>query len=48
MLKTILIIAGMIIAIDIFCFILWVLSGQKPMGDFYLGTITGHFINLFI
>lgn len=37
-----------VLLFDVFCFILWVLSGQQPEGTFYFGMITKNIINLFI
>ena len=39
---------GTFLAIDVFCFMAWVASGQVPMDNFYLGSITAHLIKLFI
>jgi hypothetical protein len=41
------IVIGILIA-DLFCFILWALSGQQPEGTFYFGVITKSIISLFI
>ena len=43
--------AGIVIAIlvlDFVCFWCWIISGQLPVDNFYLGTITAHFISLII
>ena len=39
---------GTFLALDAFCFMAWVASGQFPVDNFYLGSITAHFIKLFI
>jgi hypothetical protein len=37
-----------LLAIDFVGFIAWVMSGQFPADNFYIGTITTHIIKLFI
>lgn len=34
-----------IIAIDIFGFFAWFFSGQLPADEFFVGTLTAHFLN---
>jgi len=50
--KNILKIAGGVItavlALDILGFIAWVLSGQHPLDNFYIGTITAHVLRAII
>lgn len=45
-------IAGGVIAVvlivDAFGFLAWVLSGQHPLDNFYIGTITAHVLRLII
>ena len=41
-LKTIAAIIAIIIAIDFLGFIAWAGSGQRPVDNFYVGTITTH------
>jgi len=41
-------IVAIVLAIDFICFWIWILSGQIPVGSFYLGAITAHIIGLFI
>lgn len=48
---TLKIIGGVIIAVlvlDAFGFMAWVLSGQLPADDFYIGTITAHVLRAII
>ena len=35
-----------ILLIDLFAFAMWKLSGQTPVDEFYVGTITKHLITL--
>lgn len=37
-----------ILVIDFAGFMFWIYSGQFPLGEVYVGTITTHFIKLFI
>ena len=45
-------IAGSVIAlvliVDAFGFLAWVFSGQHPLDNFYIGTITAHALQIFI
>jgi hypothetical protein len=34
------------VAVDVFVFGLWVMSGQRPADDFYIGAITNKVIKL--
>lgn len=47
-LHTIYAVVGMIILIDFFGAVAWILSGQTPDGNFYIGTITIHLLRLVI
>jgi len=45
------IIGGMlvlILLIDVFCFLLWIGSGQVPADNFYMGTLTAHMLQFII
>lgn len=42
--KTISGVAAVILMADAFGFLLWVLSGQYPADNFYIGTITAHIL----
>lgn len=33
-----------ILAFDFFGFCMWILSGQQPLDNFYIGTITAHIL----
>lgn len=37
-----------ILAVDALGFMLWVISGQNPTDDFYIGTITAHVLRAII
>jgi hypothetical protein len=37
-----------IFSIDFLGFTFWILSNQKPIDNFYLGTLTAHIINAII
>ena len=37
-----------LLLLDVFGFMLWVASGQHPVDDFYLGTITAHVLRAII
>lgn len=39
---------GAVLALDAFVFIAWILSGQYPVDDFYIGTITAHILRAII
>jgi hypothetical protein len=43
--KTIFTIVVVILVVDFFCFIGWAMSGQKPVDNFYFGTISAHIIS---
>jgi hypothetical protein len=48
---TLKIIGGVIVAIllvDAFGFMAWIYSGQTPVDNFYIGTITAHVLKLFL
>lgn len=47
-LKTIATIAVVIIAIDFLGFMAWAMSGQRPVDNFYVGTITTHALQAII
>lgn len=40
--------AAAIVAVDFAGFTMWVASGQFPVDDFYIGTITAHVLRLFL
>ncbi len=40
------IIVSFIIIVDALGFVAWIMSGQVPTDNFYIGTITAHFIKL--
>ncbi|MEK6897598.1 MAG: hypothetical protein AABW93_03655 [Nanoarchaeota archaeon] len=42
--KTISAVIAAILLIDIFGFLLWIMSGQYPTDNFYIGTITAHIL----
>ena len=48
MLKIIIYTILIILAIDLVGFIAWIVSGQLPVDNFYIGTITANIIKLFI
>ena len=37
-----------VLVLDAFGFIAWVLSGQHPLDNFYIGTITAHVLRAII
>ena len=37
-----------ILLVDFIGFISWIVSGQQPMDNFYIGSITSNILNLFI
>jgi len=41
---TVLAVVAFIVFIDFVCFMGWVASGQKPVDNFYAGTISAHII----
>jgi hypothetical protein len=41
-LKTIGLVLLAILAVDFFGFMAWAMSGQYPLDDFYIGTLTAH------
>lgn len=41
-------IAGAVLLIDALGFLLWAMSGQLPVDDFYIGTITAHILRMAI
>jgi hypothetical protein len=47
-LQTIGTVALVIMMIDMIGFMAWVYSGQHPMDNFYVGTITAHILKLFL
>ncbi len=46
-LKTILYTLGILLLIDFIGLIMWLASGQLPVDNFFVGTISYHIINLF-
>ena len=42
--KTISAVVAAILLIDMFGFLLWIMSGQYPADNFYIGTITAHIL----
>lgn len=48
MIKKIIIILLVIVAVDITGFLGWALSGQRPIDNFYIGTMTTNLLRLFI
>lgn len=42
--KFILSIIAIVMMIDVMGFLAWVYSGQRPVDDFYIGTITTHIV----
>jgi hypothetical protein len=43
-LQTVGYIAAAIMAVDVLGFMAWILSGQYPADNFYIGTITAHIL----
>lgn len=39
---------GVIVAVDLIGFILWMQSGQVPQDNFYVGSITYHVLSIMI
>jgi hypothetical protein len=37
-----------LILIDMIGFVAWVMSGQYPTDNFFIGTLTAHFLKLFL
>lgn len=37
-----------VLIIDMLCFTAWTLSGQYPVDNFYIGTITTHLLKIII
>lgn len=46
--KTIATWAGCVLALDALGFMLWAMSGQLPVDQFYIGTITAHIVRAFL